>query len=580
MLECNDDKQIIIERDVVCVVRDQIKLYANIYRPKQNGKYPVLLSRLPYNKDNPEYSHRYVDPMRLALKGYVVIIQDVRGRFASEGDFNPFVYEANDGYDAVEWAASLPYSNGEVGMYGLSYQAFTQLSTLLKKPSSLKALFPAMSRQVIGEIVHREGIIELAWAETWILNSIAKNFLMRKQEEGTFSETIDEIYHDLYQIDEWYKFVPIKDWPPIKKHKDLMGIFEQYIYQSFKKESYDELETNHKKESQVPAYHLAGWYDNFLGSTIRNFENMNKDERNQKLIIGPWGHGIFEPKIGERFFGPKSSGASIDGLDDLTSLHINWFDFWLKNNKEAISDFEFPVKIFVMGINEWRLEKEWPLARTQYTPFYLHSDGNAADKNGELSRVKPNIEPSDQYIYNPHKPTPTYGGNIQFYNKINVGPYDQNGLEKRKDILVYTSSPLEEPLEVTGWIKMVLWVSSDAIDTDFVVKLIDVSPEGNAFNLTEGIIRVKYRNGKKVEYMNKSVVKLTIDLWATSNVFLAGHSIRIDIASSSFPKYDLNPNTGKTTFETSKMVEAKQTVYHQKEYPSHILLPVIPDDQK
>ncbi|WP_067726015.1 CocE/NonD family hydrolase [Oceanobacillus damuensis] len=570
MNETSKNVQIIVDREVACTLRDGIKLYANIYRPNDDGKYPVLLTRLPYDKNLPNFSHRYIDPIRLAMNGYVVIIQDVRGRFASEGEFEPFVQELKDGYDTVEWAAALPYANGKVGMFGLSYYAFTQLYALMEQPPSLKAIFPAMTGHIFGDAFKQSGVHMLASTETWVLDSVAADYLKRKQSAEQYEHTIQEITNDLDKMDEWHGFKPVKEWPPVKKHPELVEFFRKYLHQDFTKDAMKQFSfKGDPSELGVPAYHLAGWYDNFLDATIRNYESMKGSANNQKLIIGPWGHGMFHSELGERNFGINSSGNSIEGKEDITGLHIKWFDYWLKADFEQLPEDEDPVKIFIMGENKWRSEKTWPLERTVYTPYYLH-------ENGSLSKNDPAEEAPDSYVHDPNHPVPTTGGGVLFYNGRGAGPRDQSELEKRDDVLTYTSEVLDTPVEVTGWIKMKLWASYDAHDTDFVVKLIDVMPDGTAYNLTDGVIRAKYRGGNGGNnHLPEEIVELDVDMWATSNVFLPGHSIRIEISSSSFPRYDVNPGTGNTTIDSTEMVTSNQKIYHDQEHPSHVILPII-----
>jgi len=573
--------QVIVEREVPAEMRDGVTLYANIYRPQNAGTYPVLLTRLPYDKNLPDFSHRYIDPIRVAMSGYVVIIQDVRGRFSSEGEFEPYIQELEDGYDTVEWAAKLPYSTGDVGMFGLSYYGFTQLYAALERPPSLKAIFPAMTRSLSrDDIFYRDGVYELAFIETWMLDSIAPDYLKRMG-SGDHDETMQEISRDLNDIEEWYKHKPFKEWPPIQKHPELAILVKKYLNQELGNELLAQKVAENEKRRQIniPAYHLAGWYDSHLAPTLMNYEEMHSEINNQKLIIGPWAHGLFDSDIGERSFGVNSSGNSIDGEVDITSLHIEWFNHWLKEENTSINENDDPVKLFVMGINEWRSEKEWPLKRTQYTPFYFSGDGRGkveAD-SGRLLAAPTEEEGKDQYIHDPKDPVPTHGGGTLFFKGRNAGPRDQQEVEKREDVLVYTSEPMTEPLEVTGWVKVVLWASSNAADTDFTAKLVDVLPDGRAYNLTDGIVRAKFRyEDTEVTRLNGEIIKYEIDLWATSNVFLPGHSFRIEIASSNFPRFDVNPNTGNTTLDTVKMVNAHQAIYHGTEYPSHVVLPVIP----
>ncbi|WP_249870446.1 CocE/NonD family hydrolase [Oceanobacillus saliphilus] len=573
MKESKNNVQIIVDREVACTLRDGTNLYATIYRPSGEGEYPVLLTRLPYDKNLPNFSHRYIDPIRFAMNGYVVIIQDVRGRFASEGEFEPFVQELKDGYDTVEWAASLPYANGNVGMFGLSYYAFTQLYALMEQPPSLKAIFPAMTGHIFSDAFTQNGVNMLASTETWVLDSVAADYLKRKQSTEQYAETIKEITNDLDHIDEWHSFKPVKDWPPIKKHPELVDFFKKYVNQEFTEQARKQFNSKvAPSELGVPAYHLAGWYDNFLNQTIQNFEAMKGSVNNQKLIIGPWGHGMFDSELGERSFGKNSSGNSIDGKEDITGLHIKWFDYWLKTKHEQLPEEESPVKIFIMGENKWRSEKTWPLERTVYTPYYLREDGM-------LSEAVPGDEAADSYVHDPGNPVPTHGGGVLFYNGRGAGPYDQREIEKRNDVLTYTSEVLDEAVEVTGWIKMKLWAAYDAKDTDFVVKLIDVLPDGTAYNLTDGVIRTnnRYDNpGKNDATDANEVVALDVDMWATSNVFLPGHAIRIEISSSSFPRFDVNPGTGNTLMDTTEMVKSNQKIYHDHDHPSHIILPIIP----
>ncbi len=515
------------------------------------------------------------------MEGYVVIIQDVRGRFASEGEFEPFMQEFQDGYDTVEWAAKLPYANGEVGMFGLSYYGFTQLYAALERPPALKTILPAMTGNISREgLFNRNGVIELAAVETWVLDSIAYDYL--KRIEGVdYAESMKEIVHDLNDIDELHKHMPFKDWSPIKKHPELASFFAKYFIEDFGSNLLAETvaKVEERGKIDIPAYHIAGWYDSHLAPTLMNYEEMKGPKNNQKLIVGPWAHGLFDSDIGERSFGVNSSGHSIDGEDDLTSLHIKWFNHWLKGKNTAIKENDHPVKLFVMGVNEWRSEEEWPLKRTTYTPFYFTSDGhaNSGSESGRLTLEPPTEEKKDQFIHDPNNPVPSNGGGTLFYKGRNAGPRDQREIEKREDVVVYTSEPMTEPLEVTGWIKVVLWASSDAADTDFTGKLVDVLPDGRAYNLTDGIVRAKYRRGDMEQTgLTGEIIQYEIDLWATSNVFLPGHSIRIEIASSNFPRFDVNPNTGNSTIDTVEMVKANQTIYHGAEYLSHVLLPVIP----
>jgi uncharacterized protein len=574
-------QQVLLEKNVPCTMRDGTVLYSNIYRPNKEGKYPVLLTRLPYNKDLPMFSHRYLDTNRLVENGYIVIVQDVRGRFASEGEFYPFLYESEDGYDTVEWAAQLPYSTGEVGMFGLSYYGFTQLLAAAERPPHLKAIVPAMTlSDWWSDSVERDGKFLVGSSETWALESIAPDQIKRKYKDPKqYATMMTKLVEHYNKIEDWYLYKPIEKWPPLKE-LGVADFFDDYVNDRLNKEHKERISIRNKYENiNIPAYHIAGWYDNFLQSTVRNYTELAKKENSslQKLIIGPWGHGVFHSTLGERSFGMDASGDWIDQEEDLTDLHIRWFDALLKGKTSSLME-EAPIKLFVMGINKWRDEYEWPLARTTYTPFYLHSGGSANTRfgDGRLSVREPEKEVNDTFMYNPENPVPSTGGSNLYAGVNTMGPRDQREIETREDVLVYTSEPLTEPLEVTGAIKVKLWAKTDAVDTDFTAKLIDVMPDGKAYNLTDGIVRAAYRNGdKQEETVKDEIIEYEIDLWATSNVFLPGHCIRVEISSSNFPRFDMNLNTGKTMINSVVERKASQTIYHQEEYPSHILLPVI-----
>jgi putative CocE/NonD family hydrolase len=573
-------KQILIEKNVSCTMRDGTILYADVYRPNAPGKFPVLLTRLPYNKDLPMYSHRYLDTQRLVQNGYVVIVQDVRGRFHSEGDFYPHIHESEDGYDTVEWAASFPYSTGKVGMFGLSYYGYTQLLAAVERPPHLQAIAPAMTlNDWRKNSVENNGKFLVGSAETWALESIAPDEIKRKyKERNELAEMEAKLVAYDNKITDWFSYMPIEEWPPLKD-LGVAEFFFEMISGNLSEETWEKMSIIHQYEKiNVPAYHIAGWYDGLLPSTLENYCKLTSENHSlQKLIIGPWGHGVFTPVIGERNFGIHSSGDWINGKEDLTQLHIRWFDHWLKKKTSTIEK-EAPITLFVMGMNEWRDEYEWPLARTNYIPFYLHSEGNATTLygDGQLSMEEPAKEPVDSFVYDPSNPVPTHGGGTLFAGVNTMGPRDQSKLEARDDVLVYTSTPLQQPLEVTGPIKVRLWAKTDAKDTDFTAKLVDVLPDGTAFNLTEGIVRAMYRNGKKDDKpIYHEIIECEIDLSATSNVFLPGHCIRLEVSSSNFPNYDTNLNTGKTMINSKEQKIALQTIYHQETYPSHILLPVI-----
>ncbi|MBU8568346.1 CocE/NonD family hydrolase [Virgibacillus pantothenticus] len=566
---------ILLQKNVPCMMRDGITLYADIYRPDQPGTYPVLLTRLPYGKDNPFYSHRYLDTNRLVEQGYVVIIQDVRGRFQSEGKFYPFLYEAIDGYETVEWAANLPFSSGKVGMFGLSYYGYTQLLAAKAKPPHLKAIFPAMTLNNFKEnMIRQDGICRSAPYKTWVIESILPDLIRRKyQAQRTYQAKMNQWVQMLNDLAASLFETTIEECSIIEdlgvgeRLKRLVSLPDEDVL-------WDETRiTDDYHQLQIPAYHLAGWYDSLLQPTLENYQQMAKQTgQPQRLIIGPWTHGDFSGIAGERSFGIHASAGFLNQRGDLTNLHIRWFNYWLKGISEDITE-EPPIKLFVMGINQWRYEESWPLVRTAYVPYYFHSKGEANSRfgDGKLNKIMPDEEPVDSFIHDPLSPVPTNGGQTLFYGVHTSGAKDQRWIEEREDMLVFTTAPLEEPTEVTGPIKVTLWVTSSATSADFNAKLVDVHPDETAYNLTDGISRVEFPTGNK----NQHIRCVEIALPATSNVFLPGHSIRVEIASSNYPQYDVNPNIGTTLQQSREAKFAKQTIFHCRDYPSHIVLPIV-----
>lgn len=573
---------IIVDKNVAATMRDGTVLYADVYRPESEGEHPVLLSRIPYGKHDPFYSHRYLDTHRLVENGYIVIMQDVRGRFASEGEFTMFQHEAKDGYDTVEWAAALPYSNGKVGMFGLSYYGYTQLLAATENPPHLEAIFPAQTLNDSRKgSLYQDGALSLGLFQTLILESFMPDLIKRTYKDPKqYAEMMQKWAYEVDHINDWYQTTPVNETPFLEKF-GIEGDFLEMLSHELADEAYWQQTSILEKYSniQVPAFHLAGWYDCFLNATIENFTNLQKATKHmQKLVIGPWAHGDFSSVIGDRSFGIAASEHFIDLQEDLTALHLRWFDYWLKGEATHIAE-DAPVKVFTMGVNKWRNEYEWPLLRTHYTPFYFHGDGGANTRSGDgnLHTEKPLEETPDQFMYDPKNPVPTKGGGVLFDAVAVEGPRDQRNIEEREDVLVYTSEAFAESMEVTGPVSVKLWAQTDAKDTDFTAKLIDVFPDGTAYNLTDGVIRARYRNGyQPAADLNQEIIEYDINVGATSNVFLPGHRIRVEISSSSFPRFDTNPNTGESLFNTTETQLANQTIYHDEERPSHIVLPVIP----
>lgn len=582
-----EESSIIMERNASATMRDGTILMADIYRPEKDGKFPVLLERIPYSKGFMPFASLSLDPLAAAHAGYVVIIQDVRGRFESEGDtFYIYKNEFEDGYDSVEWAASLPYSDGNVGMFGVSYMGMTQWQAAVEQPPHLKAIFPVTWGT--DAYMYRGGALELGLIGAWTLGSIGPNAVLRaKNNQPDMLQDFLSLINTTDNIEEnAYKSLPLKDAPWLKLGNGFAPFYRELI----ERVEYDEFHQNISVRTKpdkvkVPAFCIAGWYDLLLEQNLDHFQRIRKEGANEivrkqsRLMIGPWAHASFAGAVGELNFGTAASGLLLELKRDLTTLQLQWFDYWLKGIDNGITE-EAPVKIFVMGDNKWRDEQEWPLARTQYTSYYFRSEGKANTRfgNGWLSTEPPGDESPDHFVFDPHNPVPTHGGNTLMPSHYIRGPLDQSLLEEREDVLVYTSEQLEKDVEVTGYVKVTLFAASSAPDTDFTVKLVDVHPNGKAFNITDGIIRARYRDGVSSPSLiepNK-VYEYTIDLLPTSSVFKVGHKIRVEISSSNFPRFDRNPNTGELSKDSSELKQAKQTILHNEQYPSQIILPIIP----
>ena len=578
-----DSTNLKMETNIAVAMRDGVTLYADIYRPDGEGLYPTILQRTPYDKTN-SLTNTMLDPIRAAKAGFAVVIQDTRGRHASEGEFYAFRDDIDDGYDTVEWAAAQPWSNGKVGMYGASYVGATQWLAATSRPPHLVTIVPTVTASNYHDgWTYQGGAFELGFNMSWTLLQLTlANFKNVSTVQNVPEERRANLIHDVDNMTEGFSYLPTKDFPGLdsglaKYYYDWLAHpdFDEY----WKRLSIEE----HHSEINVPALHFGGWYDIFLGGTIRNYLGMKKSGANetarnrQRLIIGPWVHGARGTTMaGQHYFGIMADAAAID----VDGVHLRWFDHWLNDANNGSVD-DAPVRIFVMGDDAWRDEQEWPLARAVETKYYLHSSGKANSKHGDgsLSTVSPQSEAPDVYLYNPDNPVPTAGGALccNPYFAAN-GAYDQNAVEERQDVLVYSTPPLEKDTEVTGPVTVTLWASTSTTDTDFTAKLVDVCEDGCARNLTDGIIRARYRDSMSNPTLlepNRAYC-YEIDLWATSNVFKAGHRIRLEVSSSNFPRFDRNTNTGDIIAEDTELRPALQTVFHDVQQASYISLSVVP----
>jgi putative CocE/NonD family hydrolase len=565
---------IIIQHDVPMKTRDGVILHADIYRPKSSEKFPVILMRTPYDKS---VSWAVSPVFKMVPRGYVVIIQDVRGRYTSEGEWYPFKHEQADGYDAVEWAAALPYSDGKVGMMGASYVGATQMLAAIAQPPHLTAIAPNMTASNYHDgWTYQSGALEQWFDQNWT-SQLAQNTLERLIHENTDarvgSATLPIANYSVFNFGQ------------LPADAQLTAAIAPYYLDWLVHPDYDDywkqwsIEENFPKIA-VPMLQVGGWYDIFNAGTLRNYMGAKAHgateaaRTEQHLLIEIGGHSGFGRRIGDVDFGPNA-------LENVyTDVILDWYDFLFKGIKNQFAT-DKPVRLFVMGANEYRLEDDWPPPQARSTKYFLHSNGKANSVRGEgsLSTSAPKSEPADSYIYNPANPAPTMGGPLCCdAEHMEPGPRDQRAIENRDDVLVYSIGPLPTDLEVTGPVTADLFVKSSAVDTDFTAKLVDVTPDGFAQDLTEGILRMRYRSSPEhATFMNPGqIYEISLDLWATSNVFLKGHSLRLEISSSNFPRFDRNLNTGEEIKFARTMATANNTILHDAQHPSSLILPVMP----
>ena len=506
---------------IMLPMRDGVKLATDIYKPDGVGPFPVVLIRTPYNKDGAAAIG--AEGMK---RGFVIVSQDCRGRSASEGENLPFHTDKSDGYDAIEWVAKQPWCNGKIGTWGGSAVAITQFQMLASGTDKISAQHLTVGAPNLYDVIYINGVFRKSLIEDWLKGA---------------------------------------KWSP-----HTLPIWTGHpIYDDYWRERDA---SRHYKKANFPALHIGGYYDIFAQSTIDSFLGYNehggrKARGKQKLVMGPWSHAILQEKVGELTFpnAKKPPGRAHDAWQ--------WFEMTLRNNSAAL-DAEPAVTYYVIGDatdpkapgNVWRTADQWPPFKNNPTKYFLHHDRT-------LSRRDPDAESPLTYTYDPANPVPTIGG-IQL--SIPAGPMDQRKVESREDVLVFTTDPLTAPLEVTGRIRAKIWISTDVPDTDFIARLCDVYPDGRSFNLCEGAIRTRFRNGVNKEELMKpgKIYPLEIDLWSTSVIFNTGHRLRLQITSSSAPGYDPNPNTGAVFRSNNETRKANIKLYMDAKHPSHISLPI------
>jgi putative CocE/NonD family hydrolase len=594
--------------------RDGVKLATDVYLPAQNGpRLPAIVERTPYNKTSVDRA--LVD--YYVSRGYAVVIQDVRGRYASEGRWRPIRDDGADGSALLKWIGEQSWSNGKIGSMGTSYGGATQHALAIASAPNLEAMVPVDAMSDYGRYgIRHNGAFELRWFN-WVLTlgnatgtRAAATGLMKSPDSraaalraASFPAAASALEEMGANIREYTRMLPLfPGTTPLKFAPD----YEAWLIEAMRHSDNDSFwadmgssVVDHIAEyKDIPVYHVTGWYDSW-GTPVANlnYVELSKAKKSpQHLIIGPWTHGGQTSSFsGIAEFGPE---AAID----LNALRLRWYDRWLKGIDNGV-DKEPPVRIFVMGSGEphktkdgrlfvgghWRDEREWPLARAVDTQYYLHADGS-------LSTAKPGASTPTSYRFDPRNPAPTIGGNVSSEGVLmKRGGQDQRceegwwlcrdslPLSTRSDVLVFQTPPLERDIEVTGRLIVKLWGASDGPDTDFTAKLIDVYPPtrdypaGVDLNVGDSIVRARYRESLTAAKMLEPGVpqELTIEMYPTSLVFRSGHRLRLDISSSNFPRFDVNPNTGGPLGQDRNWRVAVNTVYHDAEHPSRIVLPVV-----
>ncbi len=588
------EHEVKLTKNVMVPMRDGMKLATDVYMPMPEGQYPVITCRLPYEKKNMA-AVGYI----IASNGYVFAVQDVRATGESEGDnFIPVVSDHSDGHDFIDWIKRQSWYNGKIGSWGASFLGRTQW--LVSDSPDMDCIYPQYTSTDFAAR-YRGGAYMHEAITFWAANTGHKGGETQEASREELKEQLDEKimktgYYNQPLERPWMvepKEIAGKSldgmlellgdrlgervrWNgPGYSEETMMKMRDLLINPGFAEATMgytDRLERH--RNMKPPALLVSGWYDVHNPATMEDLVNIKKyasgDARKySRLIVGPWAHvmpgGRDVPRHGD------NAARSFEVYKSL--FYFDWWDYWLKGVENGYPQ-RAPLRIYVMGKNYWRDEREWPLGRTEWTKYYLHSggDANSLEGDGSLSTKAPGNEQPDEYDYDPHYPVPTRGGAKLLQPS---GAMLQNEVQRREDVLVYTSEPLEEDTEVTGPLKAVIYASSSAVDTDYVVKLTDVQPDGDAMLINDGIQRARFRNGLDNPSLIEpgKIYRYEISLWATSNVFLEGHRIRVEVSSSNFPRYDRNANLGGKSGEP---VVAHQKIYHDSEHPSHVVLPVIP----
>ena len=576
----------VVEKNVMVPMRDGVRLATDVYRPGGSERYPAVLVRTPYGSETPQFAKKGLYYVR---HGYALVVQDTRGKYDSEGDWYGKRDEGQDGSDAITWIGTRAWSNGKVGMTGGSYLGMVQYWVADQENPYLKALVPLVGPVTLGrDTADFDHLTTYAGRESFGSNLVWMLFTDGRVNQSDGQGDIGAV---TYQ--EARRSLPLADFPKVfgREMKWLpfalnqrYGMWEEYYLRAAQGEWSKPIATadwwagyqERYRKVKVPMLHISGWFDCCNEAPIKNFQLIRElageplAREHQQLMLGPWYHGVGTRKVGAFDFG---AGALLDA----DSVSVRWFDRWLKDQDHG-ADKDPPVRVFVMGANRWRSATDWPIPGTQLTKYFLHSTGTArlAEGGGSLSTNEPDAEPVDRYTYDPALPTPEVVDSNLVWE---TGPMDRTKLESRADVLVYTSAILSQPLEVTGTLSAVLYVATSAPSSDFLVRLLDVHPDGKAYNVFGSFLnpyRTHWAKAVEAGPDGARIVKAEIVLPPTSVEFQQGHRIRVEIASSAAPTVrglNVEPSAEATA---TKWNVAQQTIFHDRAHPSHILLPVIP----
>ena len=559
-----------VDKGVAVPMRDGVELAADVYLPEGRGPFPALLQRVPYSREAGRIIDFSLDSRRALKAGYALVVQDVRGRFASGGAFRPFLDDGADGADSVAWTAAQDWCDGRIGMAGGSYGGAAQWAAARARPPALAAIAPFVATDDCYDgWIYRNGVFELGFNLHWALRNIAPP-AAAKQGEARLEHAVGA--ND--RIDELYRRIPLVDQPDLD---DVAPFYGEWLREPLPDGRWGGLRPPPDATLDLPTLSIGGWYDIFQMGTLAGYTAQSGSAATRRLVMGPWAHSVFGGAFAERSFGVNADTA----VADLTSLHLRWYDRWVKGEQNGAEN-DAPVRLFVMGADYWRNELDWPLPDTEYTDYYLHSGGsaNTAAGNGTLSLQPPSNEPEDTYRYDPEDAVPTVGGTTflpGLHVAANAGPREQRSVEGRSDVLCFTSEPLEHPLEATGPVRAILTVSSSAPDTDFVVTLADVLPDARSYNVTGGIARARYRDSRTAPTLlvPGKPYEITVDLGGCAHAFRRGHRIRLQVTSGSFPRFERNPQTGALPAESADLQPAINSVYHDLLRTSRLVLPVV-----